>query len=359
MSRSRFLSPNKGHSYEELKAILPGALRAGVSVLVLGHPGVGKSALAGDLAELFGLPLIDIRLAQQEPADLAGVYFPDQDRECLTLLPPAWVKDLVERPGFLFLDEVNAAVSRLHQAVAYQMVLERRLGPFQFHPDTVVLAAGNLAEDNALATPLSSALANRFAHFRLRVDTGAWIKWAEQGHIRPELRAFIGRHGDEALYKRAPDDTIFPSPRTWEMASRLLDQVDEAHHSDVLEACVGRPSARAFAGFQKLYKRVRPEKVLTGKQKIDFTKGRSREPSFMHAAVSAIGAWVQNEGPVTNEHVPHLVSFMRSPGLDREYAMLLLVQLKTNQSVMRKLKALPAFRDLAGEIVGLHAGMYA
>jgi hypothetical protein len=25
MSRSRFLSPNKGHSYEELKTILPGA----------------------------------------------------------------------------------------------------------------------------------------------------------------------------------------------------------------------------------------------------------------------------------------------------------------------------------------------
>jgi len=359
MSRSRFLSPNKGHSYEELKTILPGALRAGVSVLVLGHPGIGKTALAEDLAEGFGLPLIDIRLAQQEPADLAGVYFPDQDRECLTLLPPAWVKELVERPGFLFLDEVNAAVSRLHQAVAYQMVLERRLGPFQFHPDTVVLAAGNLAEDNALATPLSSALANRFAHFRLRVDVPAWIKWAERGHIRPELRAFIGRHGDEALYKRAPDETIFPSPRTWEMASRLLDEVDEAHHVDVLEACVGRPSARAFVGFQKMYKRVRPEKVLNGKQKIDFTKGRSQEPSFMHAAVSAIGAWVQNEGPVTTDHVPHLVSFMRSPGLDREYAMLLLVQLKTNRPVMQKLKALPAFRDLAAELVGLHAGMYA
>ena len=48
---------------------------------------------------------------------------------------------------------------------------------------------------------------------------------------------------------------------------------------------------------------------------------------------------------------------MRSPGLDREYAMLLLVQLKTNRSVMKNLKVLPAFRDLAGELVGLHAGM--
>ena len=359
MPRSRLLSPNKGHSYEELKAILPGALRAGVSVLVLGHPGIGKTALAADLAEGFGLPLVDIRLAQQEPADLAGVYFPDEDRECLSLLPPSWVKDLVERPAFLFLDEVNAAVSRLHQAVAYQMVLERRLGPFKFHPDTVVMAAGNLAEDNALATPLSSALANRFAHFRLRVDTEAWLKWAEDTDVHPELRAYIGRHGEEALYKRAPDDTVFPSPRTWEMSSRLLSEVDDAHHEDVLEACVGRSAARSFVSFRKLYKRVRPEKVLTGKQKIDFTKGRSKEPSFMHAAVSAIGAWVQNEGPVTADHLPHLVSFMRSPGLDREYAMLLLVQLKTNRRVMQNLKSLPEFRNLASELVGLHAGMYA
>ena len=60
MPRSRLLSPNKGHSYEELKAILPGALRAGVSVLVLGHPGIGKTALAADLAEGFGLPLVDM-----------------------------------------------------------------------------------------------------------------------------------------------------------------------------------------------------------------------------------------------------------------------------------------------------------
>ena len=88
MPRSRLLSPNKGHSYEELKTILPGALRAGISVLVLGHPGVGKSALANELADHMGLPCLDIRLSQQEPADLAGVYFPDAERECLSLLPP-------------------------------------------------------------------------------------------------------------------------------------------------------------------------------------------------------------------------------------------------------------------------------
>jgi MoxR-like ATPase len=52
--------------------LVPAALEAGVSTLILGHPGLGKSAFAAILAERYDLPLVDIRLAQQEPADLGG-----------------------------------------------------------------------------------------------------------------------------------------------------------------------------------------------------------------------------------------------------------------------------------------------
>ena len=121
-----------------------------------------------------GLPLIDIRLAQRDPAELAGVYFPDHDRRCLSLYAPDWVRQVCEKPGLVFLDEINAAVTRLHQAAAYQIVLEHRVGPFKFHPDTLVLAAGNLEEDNAIVAQLSSALCNRFVHYTLRVDTDCW-----------------------------------------------------------------------------------------------------------------------------------------------------------------------------------------
>ena len=148
----------EGYAYHELAALVETSLRAGLSVLVRGHPGVGKSAMAAQLAAGLDLPLEDIRLAQREPADLGGVYFPDRQRQVLSLFPPDWVRRVCDAPALVFLDEINAAVTRLHQAAAYQIVLERRVGPFRFHPDTRVMAAGNLEEDNAIVTPLSTAL---------------------------------------------------------------------------------------------------------------------------------------------------------------------------------------------------------
>jgi MoxR-like ATPase len=64
----------EGYSYLDLKKLLSITLEENISALVLGHPGVGKSTLAQELAAEAGLPLHDIRLAQREPADLWCVF---------------------------------------------------------------------------------------------------------------------------------------------------------------------------------------------------------------------------------------------------------------------------------------------
>ena len=120
--------------------------------------------------------MVDIRLAQSDATDLAGIYMPNHEQRCLARYTPDWVQQVSEAPALVFLDEINAAVTRLHQAAAYQIVLEHRVGSVSFHPETVVLAAGNFPEDNAIVTQLSSALCNRFVHFNLRVDARCWLR---------------------------------------------------------------------------------------------------------------------------------------------------------------------------------------
>ena len=77
-----------GYTYDQLFPLLRATLESGVSALLLGPPGVGKSSLAAELARAMRRRLIDIRLAQKDPAELGGVYFPDRETHTLELFPP-------------------------------------------------------------------------------------------------------------------------------------------------------------------------------------------------------------------------------------------------------------------------------
>ncbi len=347
-----------GYPYDELKPLVRTCLQTGVSVLLRGHPGVGKSTMADELAAELDLPLCDIRLAQREPAEVAGVYFPNEDRTQMNLLAPAWVKDACARPTLVFLDEINAAVTRLHQAAAYQIVLERRVGPFHFHPQTVVMAAGNLEEDRAIVTPLSSALANRFVHFILRVDVPAWIAWAERNDIAPQVLAYMRAHrlsGTPLLYDNNGDDA-FPTPRSWAMASRLLQVADKRNAKRLVSACIGAGPAQRLFAFVRLYNRIDPAKVVGRGQAVDFTRGQSTEPSFAYAAITAVGRWTrEHEDSWQGSWVANLVKFMRSPGLDPEYVFILLRDLNATPGLLDKLKGDVGFQAIAAEIVKMHA----
>lgn len=357
--RDKAVRPD-GYAWTELLGLVELTLTQGVSCLVLGHPGVGKSALAAEVARRMGLPLIDIRLAQRDPAELGGVHFPDRDRGVLRLLVPEWVEQACAEPCMVFLDEINAAVTRLHQAAAYQIVLEKRVGTRAFHPSTVVMAAGNLPEDNAIVTPLSSALCNRFSHFVLRSDVDTWLEWAAAEGVHEAIIAYVARFGAEALYDNHGGNA-FPSPRSWAMASRVMRAAaDDLTARRAVAACVGVAAAEKLASFLRIYRRVNAAKLLKKRGKaMDFSTGKHAEPSFIYAAVFSVAAWLVREGELTDAELPNVVRFLCSPGLDPEYAFLFLRQLRAHPDLLVRLRAVPAFRELARQIVDLHAGLYA
>ena len=348
----------QGYTWNELHRLVGTTLRAGISTLVRGHPGIGKSTVAAALAAEMGLPLIDIRLAQRDPVDLCGVWFPDKDKHALEAYPPRWALDAAERPCFIFLDEINAAVTKLHQAAAYQIVLEKRVGEVRFHPDTVVMAAGNLDDDHAIVTPLSSALCNRFAHFTLRVDAPTWLIWAAEAGLHPSILAYVGRHGEEVLYAYDGEAMAFPTPRSWEMASRVLAVAADADRKRLVSACIGTAAAEQFFSWLRLNGEVDVAKLIRKGQAIDFTAGAHAEPSFIHATAYAVGVWLRTGEEVSDAQLPNIVTFLRSTGLDPEYAFLALRQISHNKALMQRLRQLPAYRSLADDLMVLQLANY-
>ncbi len=319
-----------GYPYSKCKELVKKALQKGLSVFLWGHPGVGKSTMANELAKEMGLPLIDIRLAQADPSEIGGILYPDREKRESVWLKPSWVP--TDKPAFIFLDEMNAAVTKLHQSIAYQIVLEKRLRDWRFAEGTVVLAAGNLEEDMSIVQPLSQALSNRFVHFVLKVDVDEWLKWAKKAGIVPEIRAYINFRREKSLYNNT-GDRAFPSPRSWEFASRLIEDVveekgvDIAYIEQLVSSAVGTPEAREFVAFFTTYRKVDIERLVVKGEIPEITE--SEDPSFVHALIFSLASYYSLKfREIGAQQYRNIIRFFSQKALSREYIVTFLNQLE-------------------------------
>jgi len=224
-------------------------------MMIWGPPGVGKSSIVRSIAHDLNINFIDVRLAQREPIDIRGLPVPEDDG-VHWVISAEWPRD-PDSKGIILFDELTAA-DRTLQVAAYEFILDRRLGDLYTVPDGwYIMAAGNRASDKAVATTMSSALANRFLHIELEADTAAWIKWAMRNNIHPDVMGFI-RFKPEALFDMEGNlEKGWASPRSWERVSTMLhltenlQQMDEYLLNLSIEGLIGSGAGVEFSSFRK------------------------------------------------------------------------------------------------------------
>lgn len=125
----------------------------GRPVFIWGAPGIGKSALVEQFAEEIGLPCVSLLGSQLAPEDIIGI--PQINGDTSEFLPPKMIarKD----PYVLFLDELNACSQEVQKAF-YSLIHERRIGEYHLPEGSIVVGAGNRAQDSAIVKTMSSAL---------------------------------------------------------------------------------------------------------------------------------------------------------------------------------------------------------
>lgn len=225
-----------------------------------GQPGVGKSSLIRQVAKALDLELIDLRLSLLDSVDLRG--FPHMTNGRMAFATPIFLPTDPDSKGILFLDEMNVAPQAV-QAAAYQLVLDRRLGEYKLPDGWAIIAAGNRETDQGVTYTMPAPLANRFTHIDFDVHFDDWRAWALNNSIRPEVTNFISfRPG--LLNDFDPDKRAFPTPRSWEFVSKIIDSTDsDAVERELIKGSVGEGAAAELAAFLKVYRNLpNPDVVL-------------------------------------------------------------------------------------------------
>ena len=244
--------------------------------MIWGAPGTGKSYIVREIAEKASIGFVDVRLAQREPVDMRGLPVPDSARKCVEwYVSGEWPRES-GNGGIIFFDEITAA-DRMNQAAAYELILDRKLGDLYRVPDSwYIYAAGNRASDKAVATAMSSALANRFLHFNLEPDVESWCAWAEGQGIHPAIIGFL-KFKTELLHALPDDEACqqgWPSPRSWERVDTIIRNFAADDLLALVSGLVGEAAAIQFLGFMKSAKAfdVDVRRAMLGKGKITFPR---------------------------------------------------------------------------------------
>lgn len=242
-------------------------------VFIWGAPGIGKSALVERFADEVGLPCVSLLGSQLAPEDIIGI--PQIQDDVSTFLPPKMIAR--KEPYVLFLDELNACSQEVQKAF-YSLIHERRIGEYHLPEGSIVIGAGNRAQDSAIVKTMSSALINRMFHVQLKADPAQWLNWAYEENLHPWIINYITQRPDHLFSEPPKTEEPYSTPRSWHMLSDALKEyhaeenaIPDAMLKMITYGCISASHAGMFIAF---IKQLNNKHLLT-----DIIKGEAKWPS--------------------------------------------------------------------------------
>lgn len=241
-----------------------------VTYMLGGEPGIGKTAIARTIAKAMGYDYTYIDCANMSLGDTSMPVI-NRDSRCTEYYPNEIFKLHTNRPVVLMIDEFTKG-QREAQNMLLPIAEDRRLGSTKLHPDTIVIASGNMP-DEGLGDKILPHQTDRFVLLNVAKPTpDEWLAWAAENDIDPVIMAFVDQFPD--VLKSYHDDpngenkyifnpkvsrNKFVTPRSLEKASRQLKNrelvSDVALHS-AMAGTLGAAAAADLASFVNLSEKL-------------------------------------------------------------------------------------------------------
>ena len=257
------------------------ALQTGDPVHIYGGPGIGKTSFMQAVADAVKRWLETYIASTHEPSDIIGLPVV-QDDGTVRFAEGDWVRRIIEADkrgegSILFMDEISTAPPAV-QAACLRVVNEKIVGEVALPPSLWIALASNPVDTSAGTWLLSAAMANRMIHINWQVDSDEWVtgmiegfsidqdlvilpdNWSDlTGQMRMLFASFI-KANPTKLYvqpNNAEDaGKAWPSPRTWDMASRLLAasrsvKLDQKEEMTLIMGVVGEGAGIEFLEWER------------------------------------------------------------------------------------------------------------
>ena len=204
-------------------------------IIMLGPPGVGKTAIVAQIADNLGINLVSYSITHHTRQSALGLPFIVQETfdgkqysvseytmsEIIAAVFRARAESGVDE-GILFLDEVNCVSETLAPAML-QFLQYKTFGTHRLPEGWVIVCAGNPPEYNRAAREFDPAMLDRLMRIDVEPDVNVWQDYAAAHGVHPAITTYLDvKPGNFYSVRAGVQGSTIVTSRGWEDLSRMI-----------------------------------------------------------------------------------------------------------------------------------------
>lgn len=239
-------------------------------LLMIGPPGIGKTAIMKQIAEETGEGLVSYSMTHHTRQSAIGLpiiekkVYDGREQPVTEYTMSEIVSSLYDyiektgkKQGIMFLDEINC-VSETLTPVMLQLLQNKTFGKHSLPDGWIIVAAGNPPEYNRAVRELDMATVDRVKNLDIDPDLEIWQIYAAKRQIHPAIRTYLTVYPDHFYVIREIDrQQTFVTARGWEDLSLMMDSCEEDSEEigeEMIREYLRDPQvAHDFFGFYELF----------------------------------------------------------------------------------------------------------